>query len=242
MLLPPGSSSNSSGFVSTRTHQRRVRNLNYLHSAILWVLWLATGALTANDTSGVFVTCKFGNPILDQFCHETLSIEAFSFLAWIALFAYTTTLLIVALINASRGAPIWKSTVRQSGTVPAAPAAQSQEPTLQYNPNAFAPQSQSYPMQQQQQQQPYGVPGQQWSPPQQQQQQPFATPQGQPPIQQYQPVPLHDTQHYTPPSQLQAQYTTPQPAPSPAASNLSYQPPSSLSGRPPSNFSGHPQV
>lgn len=227
--------------MSTRTHQKRARNLNYLHSAILWVLWLATGALTANDTSGVFVTCKFGNPILDQFCHETLSIEAFSFLAWIALFAYTTTLLIVALINASRGAPIWKSTVRQSGTVPPAPAAQSQEPTLQYNPNAFAPQSQSYPMQQQQQQ-PYGVPGQQWSPQQQQQQQPFATPQGQPPIQQYQPVPLHDTQHYTPPSQLQAQYITPQPAPSPAASNLSYQPPSSLSGRPPSNWSGHPQV
>ena len=50
--------------------------------------------------------------------------------------AYTITLLIVALISANRGKPIWTSSVKQY-----APAAAA-TPQPAYNPNAFAPQTQ----------------------------------------------------------------------------------------------------
>lgn len=116
--------------------------------AILWVLWLATAALTADQTSAVFATCDFIYPILNQLCHESQSIEAFSFLAWIALMAYTILLLIVALVNASRGAPMWKSTVAASGGIAPAPAAattgQQQQPLMTGQQPLASPTMQQY--------------------------------------------------------------------------------------------------
>ncbi|KAJ8453852.1 hypothetical protein ONZ51_g13366 [Trametes cubensis] len=49
--------------------------------SVLWVLWLATAAQTADQTSVAFANCDFGNVILNQVCNETHAIEAFSFLA-----------------------------------------------------------------------------------------------------------------------------------------------------------------
>ncbi|EIW56535.1 uncharacterized protein TRAVEDRAFT_49360 [Trametes versicolor FP-101664 SS1] len=108
--------------------------------SILWVLWLAEGALTANDTSAVFQTCDFVSTLLNQACNETRAIEAFAFITWLVLLAYTITLLTVALINASRGAPMWTSSVKQhpsvvpsSNPAPALPlvAPQPHQPQLQ---------------------------------------------------------------------------------------------------------------
>ena len=200
--------------------------ISCLALAILWVLWIAAGALTANDTSAVFATCEFIYPILNQVCHESRAIEGFSFVAWIALFAYTLTLFIVALINASRGVPIWKSTVREHGAVVPAPQSsaptQAQGPTqpqMGYDPNA---QSQQFQRQSYIQQHPYAT--------------------GQPHVQQYQAQPIYAMPNpsvpqqpqpqaaYTPP--VQGQYV-PQPAGTPA-SNGTY--------NTPSNFSSHPQV
>ncbi|KAI0369275.1 hypothetical protein BV20DRAFT_968135 [Pilatotrama ljubarskyi] len=99
--------------------------------SILWVLWIATAALTADQTGTAFATCDFVYPILNQVCNETRAIEAFAFLAWIVLLAYTITLLVIALINANRGAPMWKSSIKQqhpSVLPPSAPSASSAPP------------------------------------------------------------------------------------------------------------------
>ncbi|RDX47605.1 hypothetical protein OH76DRAFT_721542 [Lentinus brumalis] len=149
---------------------------------ILWVLWLATAALTVDSTSAVFSTCDF---ILNQLCHETQAIEAFSFLAWIALLAYTILLLIVALVNASRGAPMWKSTVAASGGIAPAPAA-----------TAGAGQQ----VQHQQQQQPLMTTP--MTPP----------PAGQQPMQQYQPQPIYGGQPHTGAYPQQQQQPAPTPS------------------------------
>ncbi|KAI0830240.1 hypothetical protein BC628DRAFT_1292449, partial [Trametes gibbosa] len=87
--------------------------------SILWVLWIATGALIADQTGMAFQTCDFPeSALLSQACNETRAIEAFAFMAFIALFLYTATLLVVACVHQSRGAPIWKSSVKQRAAVP----------------------------------------------------------------------------------------------------------------------------
>ncbi|TBU31292.1 hypothetical protein BD311DRAFT_752995 [Dichomitus squalens] len=110
--------------------------------SVLWVLWLATGALTVNDTAavGVFQSCDYIFVWVNQICHETQAIEAFSFLAWIVLMGYTVTLLVIALISARRGKPIWTSSVKQYAPAPAATA----QPVIsqpEYKADAFAPQT-----------------------------------------------------------------------------------------------------
>ncbi|KAI0327357.1 hypothetical protein GY45DRAFT_1327713 [Cubamyces sp. BRFM 1775] len=68
---------------SFRSHLARRHNTHVGCIAVLWVLWLATGAQTASQTSTAFANCDFIYPILNQVCNETHAIEAFSFLAWI---------------------------------------------------------------------------------------------------------------------------------------------------------------
>ncbi|RPD77177.1 hypothetical protein L226DRAFT_533178 [Lentinus tigrinus ALCF2SS1-7] len=121
--------------------------------SILWVLWIATAALTVDETSAIFSSCDFFYPILNQLCHETQAVEAFSFLAWIALMAYTVLLLIVALVNTSRGSPMWKSSVRAYGGIAPVPKASTVDtavnanayPTQQYQPQPIYNPGQSQP-------------------------------------------------------------------------------------------------
>ncbi|KAI1789732.1 hypothetical protein LXA43DRAFT_974141 [Ganoderma leucocontextum] len=158
--------------------------------SIVWVLWIATGAVAVNNTAAIFTTCDFVYDWANQLCRETQAIEAFSFLAWLTLMSYTITLLVVALISASRGQPIWKATVHDYSAMPP-----SQTAGFNPNANAFAPQIQ------QQQQQPLMA----MTPPQQPlYQQPYQNGSG------YQQQPLQ-------PIPQQAQYPPPQPVPSPAS-------------------------
>ncbi|KAI0354295.1 hypothetical protein OH77DRAFT_1496869 [Trametes cingulata] len=110
--------------------------------SILWVLWIAAAALTADQTGTAFTTCDYAYAILNQVCNETRAIEAFAFLAWIALLAYTITLLVVALINANRGAPMWKSSIKQQPSLapPVAPAASVPPTAAGQPPMGMAPQ------------------------------------------------------------------------------------------------------
>ncbi|KAM5537430.1 hypothetical protein V8D89_008949 [Ganoderma adspersum] len=184
--------------------------------SVIWVLWIATGAVAVNDTSAIFTTCDFVADWANQLCRETQAIEAFSFLAWLTLMSYTITLLVVALICMSRGQSIWKATVRDYTALPA-----SQGAAYNTNGNAFAPQLQQ---QQQLQQQPLMA----MAPPQQQQiyQQPYQNGSG---YNQQQPQP-------------QAQYPPPQPAPSPSAlSQSSYGTPGQLPQQP-YGQAAYPQV
>ncbi|OJT15687.1 hypothetical protein TRAPUB_5065 [Trametes pubescens] len=129
--------------------------------SILWVLWLTEGALTANDTSTVFQTCDFVSNILNQACNETRAIEAFAFITWLVreypvicpdiaipltlaypVLAYTITLLTVALLNASRGAPMWTSSVKQHPSVVPSPNPNPALPLVAPQPQQPQPQPQ----------------------------------------------------------------------------------------------------
>ncbi|KAI0046965.1 hypothetical protein FA95DRAFT_1291395 [Auriscalpium vulgare] len=82
--------------------------------SILWVLWLATGADAANTDGNTFIgsSCNFENSIVSRVCNEFKAIEAFSFLTWIILMAYTVLLLVLAIRGQNAGHSVWKSSVR----------------------------------------------------------------------------------------------------------------------------------
>ncbi|PIL25998.1 hypothetical protein GSI_11752 [Ganoderma sinense ZZ0214-1] len=103
--------------------------------SVLWVLWIATGALAVNNTSAIFTTCDFVADWANQLCRETQAIEAFSFLAWLTLMSYTITLLVVSLIAQNRGQSLWKLTVRDYASLPP-----SQSSAFNPNPGALPPQ------------------------------------------------------------------------------------------------------
>ncbi|KAI0651178.1 hypothetical protein C8Q79DRAFT_16869 [Trametes meyenii] len=135
--------------------------------SILWVLWIAAAALTVNQTGDAFASCDFVSSVLSQACNETHALEGFAFLAWIDLMIYTVILVVVALVNGARGAPIWTSSIKQLPSVIAPRSAAGPTggagvvPPPQMGAAAYpqpAPAAQ-YPMQQYQQpQQPYGTP------------------------------------------------------------------------------------
>jgi len=103
---------------------------------VLWVLWIAAAALSAQDQIFFFgsssTSCDFGLAEANTACHEFLAIEAFSFLAWLALMGYNITLLVYAIIGTTKGTRPWFSTVRDglltpregAATAPAMPAPQ----------------------------------------------------------------------------------------------------------------------
>ncbi|KAJ6631873.1 hypothetical protein B0H10DRAFT_1771114, partial [Mycena sp. CBHHK59/15] len=96
----------------------------------LWILWLSTGAESAEASYLFLAGC--GDAAADEFadsialgaCREITALQAFSFLNWIILFFYTTALLVLSGVAASRKhAGVWKASV---ATAPffAPPAAQ----------------------------------------------------------------------------------------------------------------------
>jgi len=130
---------------------------------IVWVLWLAAGADTANANSLLFdSSCSFVREVFLPTCHEVQAIEGFSFLNWIMLMAYSIVVFVMAIIGSTRGHKTWTTSVKNAnflgpaeGGVPAA----GPEPGYTYN---VSPQP---PMQQQHQYPPPGTPSQYSSPP-----------------------------------------------------------------------------
>jgi hypothetical protein len=138
---------------------------------ILWVLWIATAALAAEESQISFgdfsASCNFENTIVAGECHELAAIEAFSFLAWLLLMGYNITLLVFAIMGASRGNRTWTSSVGDGLLTPkggegVAPVSalstgtgySTAPTTTQYS----SPQTMQYPPQQQQPY--YGQPAQ----------------------------------------------------------------------------------
>ncbi|KAJ7087230.1 hypothetical protein B0H15DRAFT_303966 [Mycena belliarum] len=81
--------------------------------SILWVLWLATAAEGAQAGQFTFVSgCGYIDSTVEGACRQTAAIQAFSFLNWLILLAYTTLILVLTIIAASRKhAGVWKSSV-----------------------------------------------------------------------------------------------------------------------------------
>ncbi|KAJ6538942.1 hypothetical protein B0H19DRAFT_334028 [Mycena capillaripes] len=120
--------------------------------SILWVLWLATGADSAQAGQNTFIAdcSNYFDDIVQGACRETSAIQGFAFLNWLILTAYTILILVLTLIAASRKhTGVWKSSVADApfftpGAAPAIPPVASQPVTSQpesapagsYNPNS----------------------------------------------------------------------------------------------------------
>jgi hypothetical protein len=109
--------------------------------SVIWVLWLSTAADTASFFSVFFnSSCGYIDQIVNTACHEVQALEAFAFLTWLILLAYTITLLVYAIIGSSRGHKTWTSTVKQGNFL--APAGQTggvQQPQYQQGQPAMPP-------------------------------------------------------------------------------------------------------
>ncbi|KAK0242260.1 hypothetical protein EDD85DRAFT_810606 [Armillaria nabsnona] len=79
---------------------------------VLWVLWLASAALTADTNANTFVSgCGYISiDVIDQACKEFNAVQAFGFLNWLILLGYTITLIVFAIVAANRGnSGVWTS-------------------------------------------------------------------------------------------------------------------------------------
>jgi len=97
---------------------------------ILSVLFLAGGASSADrlevnwdDTDCSMIRVIYSDyPKLardaETACHEYKAIQAFAFLTWILLLGYTIVLLVLSCIAASRGRPVWFTSVRDAQFFP----------------------------------------------------------------------------------------------------------------------------
>ncbi|KAJ7367895.1 hypothetical protein DFH08DRAFT_1070694 [Mycena albidolilacea] len=117
--------------------------------SILWVLWLATAADSAQVAANTFVSCSdYFLKSIEGACRQTSGIEAFAFLNWIILLGYTILILVLSLIAHSRQhTGVWKSSVAQApfftpSAAPAIPPATSQPeaaPAVSYGPSTVSP-------------------------------------------------------------------------------------------------------
>ncbi|KAL1937398.1 hypothetical protein VTO73DRAFT_13734 [Trametes versicolor] len=84
-------------------------------SSILGVLWFVEGVLGAHLTVLNFdnFSCDLFAASLQEVCNETQAIMGVAFGVWIVLHVYAIALLVFALRNKSRGAPIWTSSLKQ---------------------------------------------------------------------------------------------------------------------------------
>ncbi|KDQ65033.1 hypothetical protein JAAARDRAFT_75415 [Jaapia argillacea MUCL 33604] len=80
---------------------------------VLWALWVATGADTADADSQSFPDgCIFIDRDVDHACREFTAIQAFSFLNWLLIMGYAITLFSLAIIGRrTHGDRIWTSRI-----------------------------------------------------------------------------------------------------------------------------------
>ncbi|KAJ7067922.1 hypothetical protein C8F01DRAFT_1246479 [Mycena amicta] len=84
---------------------------------ILWVLWLATAADATNSASLTFIS-DCGNYIsskIEGACRETAGVQAFAFLNWLILMAYTIFILVLTVIAQTRKhSGVWLTSVSEA--------------------------------------------------------------------------------------------------------------------------------
>jgi hypothetical protein len=119
---------------------------------ILWVMWVATAALTAQAyvlllDPGCATSDNFGGSVDPEFllvCRESQVIEAFGFLSFISILIYAFVLLVFTFIAGARGHSVWFSSVKETNFfAPSVEPPPAVAPVMQYPPN-FVPQQQVY--------------------------------------------------------------------------------------------------
>ncbi|KAI0069104.1 hypothetical protein BV25DRAFT_94285 [Artomyces pyxidatus] len=84
--------------------------------SILWVLWLSTAAYATWTDGQVFIgsSCSFVDSTVSLVCNEFKAVEAFAYLTWILLMAYSVTLFAFAIKGQTLGNKTWTNTVRDA--------------------------------------------------------------------------------------------------------------------------------
>ncbi|TDL16357.1 hypothetical protein BD410DRAFT_795478 [Rickenella mellea] len=117
--------------------------------SILWVLWLSVGAETDAEDAVVSAftdgSCDFfGDAQFTTVCNSYKALEAFGFLTWLILLAYTIVLLVFACIAQSRGnRAVWTSAVRDTDFF--TKTAGNGEPSVNQYPGVQTPHENAYP-------------------------------------------------------------------------------------------------
>ncbi|KAI0374268.1 hypothetical protein BV20DRAFT_935696 [Pilatotrama ljubarskyi] len=97
----------------------------------LGVLFLATGGAAADSAATFWGNCGQWTPASAQtVCSETSAAAAFGFLAWLPLWGYTITLLVLLIIHANRGHYVWKSSVKEANFAAGLPPASTSAPGM----------------------------------------------------------------------------------------------------------------
>ncbi|KAI0347443.1 hypothetical protein BDW22DRAFT_1342241 [Trametopsis cervina] len=88
---------------------------------LLWVLWLTSAALSSNDwgSADCGLSVFFLPSWYTSSCGHGKAIIAFSWLNWVILTSYLVSLLFLSITANNRGAPVWRSSVREATFVPA---------------------------------------------------------------------------------------------------------------------------
>ncbi|KAI0361735.1 hypothetical protein OH77DRAFT_1492716 [Trametes cingulata] len=89
----------------------------------LGILFLATGG-TAADSAAFWGNCaQWSPPSVRTVCSETSAAAAFGFLAWLPLWGYTITLLVLLIMHANRGHYVWRTSVKEANFAAGVPPA-----------------------------------------------------------------------------------------------------------------------
>ncbi|KAF5320739.1 hypothetical protein D9619_001202 [Psilocybe cf. subviscida] len=105
-------------------------------TSFLWILWLSTGASTAD--APWLGSCRsfyynVGERMWERMCSETQALTAFSFLTWITLLVYSVTLLVLVIRQHSRGnLNVWTNYIAETdfAAPPTANAGTHAEPKI----------------------------------------------------------------------------------------------------------------
>jgi len=82
-------------------------------TGLTWILWLSTAAgITSLD---LFSSCTFVNATVQANCREYLVALVFSWINWVLMFSWFSSLLAVSVIVAARGEPgnVWQTPVNE---------------------------------------------------------------------------------------------------------------------------------
>ncbi|KAH7922791.1 hypothetical protein BV22DRAFT_633511 [Leucogyrophana mollusca] len=116
----------------------------FMSAAFLWILWIATAGTAVGKSTVQFpLGCSNIAPDLTESCNEIAAVEAFSFIAFFLLIAYTGVVLTFAIIATSRGNNIWFTSVKEVNLTAPATGGPTQQHSLSQYP-ASTQQSSNY--------------------------------------------------------------------------------------------------
>ncbi|KAL0953221.1 hypothetical protein HGRIS_004474 [Hohenbuehelia grisea] len=82
--------------------------------SILWVLWLATAALSISEVNNSFIGgCSAYLSFFRTICNQLSAVAGLAFVNWLLLMAYTITLAVLAILSNGQGHPnVWTTDVK----------------------------------------------------------------------------------------------------------------------------------